>query len=356
MYIFNLWDDRTTVTRVEVDKIAKNIEQVYKEAGEKAGVVRVLAVYRGNDTKKKRQLRKSINKPWFSSECAAKRKEFYLAKNNFQNNEIATNKEIMAQKSQNYRLTMKTAYRDYHNTIHTNLRTLKSNDPKEYWNIINKAQSSGPKMGNVTLENFTDHFRGLNENDLTNTTLRADQDTPLSQQVPTNNDLPFNQLITEGEIRKTIKMLKNGKAGGIDQILNEYIKNSPSDMVKLIHSFFNLILETGIVPDSWTIGLIVPIFKNKGDIHNPDNYRGITLLSCMGKLFTMIINTRLHKYLEGQMLLGEEQAGFREGYSTLDHIFSLHCIIDLFLENKKRLYCAFVDYRKAFDMIDRTSL
>ena len=356
MYIDNLWDDRKTVTQVEVDKIAKNIEQVYKEAGEKAGVVRVLAAYRGNDTKKKRQLRKSTNKPWFSSECAAKRKEFYLAKNNFKNNEIATNKEIMAQKSQNYRLTMKTAYRDYHNTIHTNLRTLKSKDPKEYWNIINKAQSSGPKMGNVTLENFTDHFRGLNENDLTNTTLRADQDTPLSQQVPTNDDLPFNQLITEGEIRKTIKMLKNGKAGGIDQILNEYIKNSPSDMVKLIHSFFNLILETGIVPDSWTIGLIVPIFKNKGDIHNPDNYRGITLLSCMGKLFTMIINTRLHKYLEGQMLLGEEQAGFREGYSTLDHIFSLHCIIDLFLENKKRLYCAFVDYRKAFDMIDRTSL
>ena len=317
----------------------------------------MLSANKGRDTKKKRQLRKSTNKPWFNSDCAVKRKEFYLAKNNFKNYENASNKETMTQKSKKYRLSMKSAYRDYHNTIHMNLRSLKSNDPKEYWNIINKAQSSGHKMGNITIESFTDHFRGLNENNPINLTPRSDQHTPLSQQVPTDDDLlPINQPITEAEIRNTIKKLKNGKAGGIDQILNEFIKNSPPDMVKLIQSFFNLILETGIVPDSWTIGLIVPIFKNKGDIHDPDNYRGITLLSCMGKLFTMIINTRLHRYLEDQMLLGEEQAGFREGYSTLDHIFSLHCIIDLFLEKKKRLFCAFVDYRKAFDMIDRTSL
>ena len=68
------------------------------------------------------------------------------------------------------------------------------------------------------------------------------------------------------------------------------------------------------------------------------------------------LNTRLKNYLEENDLLGEEQAGFREGYATLDHIFSLHCIIDLALAQKKRLYCAFVDYRKAFDMMDRSSL
>ncbi len=69
------------------------------------------------------------------------------------------------------------------------------------------------------------------------------------------------------------------------------------------------------------------------------------------KFFTMVINTRLTDFLESNDLLVEEQAGFRAGYSTLDHIFSLHCLIDLHLNNKKRLYCAFLGYKKAFNMV-----
>ena len=110
-------------------------------------------------------------------------------------------------------------------------------------------------------------------------------------------------------------------------------------MLKLICVFFNLIFDTGIIPASWTIGLKTPIYKRKGDINDPDNYRGIALLSCLGKLFIMTINARLDSYLEETQLLGEEQAGFREGYSTFNHIFSLHCIIELALSQKKRLYC-----------------
>ena len=89
-----------------------------------------------------------------------------------------------------------------------------------------------------------------------------------------------------------------------------FLKNSPKETIRLICNYFNLRLDTGIVPDTWTIGLIVPIYKNKGDIHDPDNYCGITLLSCIGKLFKMVINHRLSIYLNENNLLGEEQAGF----------------------------------------------
>ena len=89
---------------------------------------------------------------------------------------------------------------------------------------------------------------------------------------------------------------------------------------------------------------------------DPDNYRGITLLSCLGKLFTAVIDSRLTAYLEKAGMLGDEQAGFRAGYSTIDHVFVLHCLIDLYLSQRKRLYCAFVDYKKAFDLVDRASL
>ena len=55
-------------------------------------------------------------------------------------------------------------------------------------------------------------------------------------------------------------------------------------------------------------------------------------------------------------MLGVEQAGFRKGQSTIDHIFTLHCLIDVYLRKKKKLYCAFVDYRKAFDSVQHTLL
>ena len=100
----------------------------------------------------------------------------------------------------------------------------------------------------------------------------------------------------------------------------------------------------------------MPLFKNKGSPNDPDNYRGITLLSCIGKLFTAAINLRLTNYVEQTGAIGDEQAGFRAGYSTVDHIFTLHAILDIYLHRKERLYCAFVDYKKAFDLVDRSSL
>ena len=83
---------------------------------------------------------------------------------------------------------------------------------------------------------------------------------------------------------------------------------------------FNEILTSGHVPDSWAIVKIVPIFKNKGNNTDPSNYRGITLLS------------------------------------VIDHIFLLKNLADLYINNKKNLYCAFIDYSKAFDTVWRKGL
>ena len=85
---------------------------------------------------------------------------------------------------------------------------------------------------------------------------------------------------------------------------------------------FNLILNTGIIPESWSKGTILPIYKNKRDINDPDNYRDITILSCFGKLFAAVLNQRLKSYLESPGLLIEEQADFRKHYIALLIIFS----------------------------------
>ena len=122
-------------------------------------------------------------------------------------------------------------------------------------------------------------------------------------------------------------------------------------------NLFNRILNEGQIPESWTIGMITPIYKNKGDKGDFNNYRGITLLSCLGKLFTSVINTRLNRFANETNLINENQTGFRKTYSTLDHIFLLKNFIDIFVTNgNQKLYCAFVDYKKAFDTVWRSAL
>ena len=103
-------------------------------------------------------------------------------------------------------------------------------------------------------------------------------------------------------------------------------------MCSLYVKLFNKILDTGIMPTVWLIGLIVPLYKNQGDIQDINNYRGITLLSCIGKLFTSILNERLSRYSDAMnIIISETQAEFRHGYCTLDHIFFLNQLESLTL-------------------------
>ena len=170
-------------------------------------------------------------------------------------------------------------------------------------------------------------------------------------------NVELNTPITIEEIAKVIVNLKNQKACSMnDNVLNEYLKYSKDCMLPIYCKLFNLILDSGLIPDAMPKGTILPIYKNKGDICDPDSYRGITILSCFGKVFTAVLNQRLNNYLESTGLLIEEQAGFRKHYSTTDHIFSLKILVDFYLYKKKRLYCAFIDYRKAFDSVNRVAL
>ena len=86
---------------------------------------------------------------------------------------------------------------------------------------------------------------------------------------------------------------------------------------------FNAVLNYGVIPEAWLTGCIKPIYKNKGSPGDPGNYRGVSLVSCLGKVFTSIISNRLQKFSDDVNLIGEEQAGFRPNHSTLDHMYVL---------------------------------
>ena len=128
-------------------------------------------------------------------------------------------------------------------------------------------------------------------------------------------------------------------------------------MIEVITNLFNFILDSGVIPTNWCLGIIMPLYKNKGSVNDPYNYyRGITLLSCLSKLFTSALNNIITIFLERFDSIGEEQAGFRAGFFTMDHVFVLNSIIDIYLQKRKRVHCAFIDYKKAFYLVDRSSL
>lgn len=89
---------------------------------------------------------------------------------------------------------------------------------------------------------------------------------------------------------------------------------------------------------------------------NVENYRVICVLSCIGSIFTSILNTRLYNFLKVHDLPESEEAGFRKKPTSLSTIFfAMHCLIDIYVKHKKRLVCTFVDY-KAFDNEQRSIL
>ena len=110
-----------------------------------------------------------------------------------------------------------------------------------------------------------------------------------------------------------------------------------------------------IFQNSFKKAIIYPLHK-KGDYDDPTNYRGISFLNTSAKLFAAHIYNRLTCWVENKNVLQESQAGFRKKYSTVDQVFALLNIAEIYKQKYKKLYSFFVDFRAAFDTIAREAL
>jgi len=150
------------------------------------------------------------------------------------------------------------------------------------------------------------------------------------------------------ELETTIKALKAIKSPGSDGINNELYKQAPKSFLHKFLNFLNVCWIYGDIPEEWRTAIVIPIHK-KGDRNNPDNYTGIGLLNTGYKIYSKIIAKRL-------TAIGEEQNGFRKGRSCMDCIFSASQIIEKHTECNITTYISFIDFKKAFDSVDRDKL
>ncbi len=156
------------------------------------------------------------------------------------------------------------------------------------------------------------------------------------------------------EISQALKQMKNGKAPGNDDISADLLKAGGLPVLRRLHEIFVDIWLNEEIVENWTLAILIRLFKNKGDKKQCDNYRGISLLVVVSKLFTRIILNRIQKLIDQQLL--EQQAGFRSNRSTIDQIFIIKMIMEKSREFNKSLFMCFIDIQKAYDSVNRDLL
>ncbi|KAK3554778.1 hypothetical protein QTP70_033475 [Hemibagrus guttatus] len=158
--------------------------------------------------------------------------------------------------------------------------------------------------------------------------------------------------IRKDEVRKALKRMKSGKAVGPDDIPVEVWKCLGEAAVEFLASLFNRVLESERMPEEWRRSVLVPIFKNKGDVQSCSNYRGIKLMSHTMKVWERVVEARLRKVVE----ICEQQYGFMPRKSTTDAIFALRILMEKYRDGQRELHCLFVDLEKAYDRVPREEL
>lgn len=158
---------------------------------------------------------------------------------------------------------------------------------------------------------------------------------------------------TQEEIYSHIKNLKNNKSSGEDGIVAELLKNLGPNSLKEITQIIKEIWETENIPEDWKCALIHPLHK-KGERSDVNNYRGISLLPVTYKILSACLLKRAQEQLEHT--ISDYQAGFRPNRSCPEQIFNLKAILKIKAIRSKPIVCTFVDFKKAYDSIDRQSL
>ena len=157
--------------------------------------------------------------------------------------------------------------------------------------------------------------------------------------------------ITDMEVTSGLKGMNKGRAPGCYEMRAEMVDVAGEIGARWTQRLLNACMRQCKVPEDWRIGLIVPIWKRKGDAQDPGKYRGITLLSHIMKLLERILDKRLREKVEHK--LGEEQLGFRKGRGTTDGMFALRQLVEQRLEMQGHMALAFVDLEKAVDTVPR---
>lgn len=290
-------------------------------------------------------------------------------------------KKFIKAKNQDSKTLLHSKYKSYRNRItdllrvskklhYQNFFNLNSKNPKRTWEgineIINKntRKTASTIILNVNNKTVTDPSSISDEFNLFFTTVAE----KIQSEIPKvgNFENYINRLespesfffspVTKPEIIKVIHSLDQSKSTGDFSIPKQVFNSVPDKLAEILEILINLTFETGIFPSSLKKVKVIPVFKNKGSNQDVTNYRPISLLSNVDKIFEKLVYSRLISYLERHNILSDRQFGFRKKHSTKLALISLTEEIRRYLDSGQFACGVFIDLQKAFDTVDHDIL
>lgn len=297
--------------------------------------------------------------PWYSSEL----RRMYRKRHRLYRKAAKTNRpdhwELYSKSVVDYKKACNDRENEYNLMLASKLEQQGNSGAKYWWKLAKSfmyTKNSPTNMPNLIdpannkiLTSNVEKAECLNNYFLTQSEL-----PPRRPQLPPHIDYQDEPLleisITEQEVADALKLLNPNKASGPDEIPARLLKEAGNTIVTVLTKLFNLSLETATVPTEWKMANIVPIYK-KGDKQIVSNYRPISLLSVVSKIFEKIIFKHLFNHLRDNKLLSKLQSGFVPNDSTICQLVYLCHVFTKALDDKQDIQVAFCDISKAFDRV-----
>ena len=228
------------------------------------------------------------------------------------------------------------------------LMTLDSTEHKKFWKTVQHMRKWGndevDPSSHISEVEWRNHFSDL----LNKTGAKLHMPGCITPNPAMDAPLAMEELT------EALGNAKTGKTFGPDLIYIEHIKNSPDNVIRTLLKTFNSVYCHALYPKVWTVNFLKPLYK-KDAKDDPDNYRGLAIASALSKLYSMVLLQRLESIIATKSTLASNQIANRKGYRSADHVFLLKTLIDKSTRQNKKLYAAFIDFKKAYDRLTGTN-
>ena len=313
---------------------------------------------------------KRVNHPrapgpaWFDSECRAVRKEAIDAGAHV---ECDNDQEKLVRSLKKYRALIQRKKRAFKLKCASELQSAYCANKTHMWRLLSKfartqSSSCGPSGGELV--NYYEQLAREPEDETFDNAFINEVSEFLQiydakcSPAPMHDRLELEILngnITTEEIESAIDSLKNNKAVGIDMVPAEFLKTNKTHISNDLCVLLNYIIELEEFPDAWAEGVRSSIHKS-GKVADPMNYRGITVLPIFEKIFEIIVQNRLQFVNECFGRTDRYNGGFLKDSQTMDNLFILQALIERQLCLGQNLIICFVDFSRAFDLMNRNIL
>ena len=298
---------------------------------------------------------KPHSSPWFSAACAAAivhRNHFFRL---YQREKSSDFKVKFRQASNHCKRVLEAAKLAYANKTKEYITSQKLRS-RDFWRIansvLNKRKSAIPPLfnGPEVLSSASDKAKLFAESFSLNSNL---DDLGVSLPVfPSRTNLKLlNISVTPKMVRKVVMNLDLSKASGPDRIPVLVLKNCEPELSYILAELFNKCLKESCFPDCWKVSSVVPVFKNVGERSTAKNYRPVSLLSVVSKVFEKLVNNSIVDHLEKCGLFSDFQYGFRSFRSTADLLTVVSDRIARAFNRSGATRAVALDISKGFDRV-----